>query len=71
MAICVCCCSYVGRVGEVLLRYFNMYAYTHVAIYGHSFVDASRACIALLVYSLLLLTASLIVRVRVQLIGHL
>ena len=47
-AMCLCGCSVVGRIGEVLLKFLNMYAYTHVAVYGHSFMDASKACIALL-----------------------
>jgi len=42
-AMCLFCCldCCVGCI-EGLIKFFNVYAYTQIAIYGYSFVDASK-----------------------------
>jgi hypothetical protein len=48
VAVLFCCCSIAGALCERIIQFLNMYAYTQVAIYGYSFVTASKACWSLL-----------------------
>lgn len=41
-ACALCCLECILRSLERLIRYFNMYAYTHVAIYGKDFISAAK-----------------------------
>ena len=42
-AVLVVCCAFSSRWLRKLVELFNLFAFTHVAIYGLSFVEASRS----------------------------